>query len=287
MQDLVTLPEVLPPGAEAVPLTFEEFYRDDDYDRARKPLDPAAVSRLRLVPLNVDQYHRMAEEGILPEGAPIELLNGILFWKDRREWRGKPLPTELVALTTDQYHRMIDAGILPDSAPIELLDGLLVFKDRGGVGEDPMTIGRRHDLVVSLLAELDMRLRPLGCYMKTQGPVLIEPQYEPEPDGAVRRGSPRDYVDRRPGPQDVYSVIEVSETSLGNDRTDKLAVYAQPGIPQYVIINLVDMQIEVCEEPVAGERRYARTTVYKAGRSFALAAGAGRSIEVPVAELLP
>ena len=31
-----------------------------------------------LAPLTVAQYHRMIESGILPEGAPIELLDGIL-----------------------------------------------------------------------------------------------------------------------------------------------------------------------------------------------------------------
>lgn len=34
-------------------------------------------------PLNVDQYHEMIRTGILPEGAPIELLDGLLVYKDR------------------------------------------------------------------------------------------------------------------------------------------------------------------------------------------------------------
>lgn len=37
------------------------------------------------VRLNVDQYHELMRVGILEEGAPIELLNGVMCWKDRRD----------------------------------------------------------------------------------------------------------------------------------------------------------------------------------------------------------
>ena len=36
-----------------------------------------------LVPIKVDQYHRMITDGILPEGAAIELIDGFLVKKDR------------------------------------------------------------------------------------------------------------------------------------------------------------------------------------------------------------
>ncbi len=38
-----------------------------------------------LVRLTVEQYHRMTETGILEEGSPIELLDGLLVLKDRRD----------------------------------------------------------------------------------------------------------------------------------------------------------------------------------------------------------
>ncbi len=40
------------------------------------------------VPINVEQYHEMIRVGILPEGAPVELIDGLLVWKDRSA-RGK------------------------------------------------------------------------------------------------------------------------------------------------------------------------------------------------------
>jgi len=44
-----------------------------------------------LVPLTVDQYHKMIARGILPEGAPIELIDGLLVRKDRSDRGGNPM----------------------------------------------------------------------------------------------------------------------------------------------------------------------------------------------------
>jgi Uma2 family endonuclease len=45
----------------------------------RELADEAAI----MYPLTVEQYHRMIDQGILPEGEPYELLNGQLIRKDR------------------------------------------------------------------------------------------------------------------------------------------------------------------------------------------------------------
>jgi hypothetical protein len=43
---------------------------------------------LSLAPLTVDQYHQMIRDGILIDGDPIELLEGTLVYKDRRDSTG-------------------------------------------------------------------------------------------------------------------------------------------------------------------------------------------------------
>lgn len=48
----------------------------------------AAAGRLELLPLSVDQYDRMIEEGILPEDTGVELLDGVLVRKDRGDAGG-------------------------------------------------------------------------------------------------------------------------------------------------------------------------------------------------------
>ena len=70
----------------------------------------------------------------------------------------------------------------------------------------------------------------------------------PEPDRCVVRGVIRDYSQRPPGPGDVGLVVEVADSSLGEDR--KLAqIYGGSGIPVYWIVNLVDRQVEVYTLP--------------------------------------
>jgi Uma2 family endonuclease len=64
-------------------------------------------------------------------------------------------------------------------------------------------------------------------------------------------------------------------------------LYAQAGIPQYVLVNLVDLQIEVYEQPVAGEGRYAQSIVLKAGQALPLLVGAGKRLEIPAENVLP
>ncbi len=43
---------------------------------------------MHLAPLNVEQYHQMIRDGILHDGAPIELIQGSLVYKDRRDKTG-------------------------------------------------------------------------------------------------------------------------------------------------------------------------------------------------------
>jgi Uma2 family endonuclease len=151
---------------------------------------------------------------------------------------------ELVPLDVDQYHRMLEAGILREAEPVELLDGLLVRKDRGG---ESMTVKPLHASTLSRLLAIVSSLS--GCHLRIQDPITVRPSHEPEPDAAIVRGRPQDYSERHPEPDDVVSVIEISESSLEHDRKTKLRIYAAAGIAQYVIVNLVDGRVEVYEDP--------------------------------------
>jgi Uma2 family endonuclease len=51
----------------------------------------AASGRLWLVPLSVEQYDRMIDEGILPEDTGVELLDGLIVRKDRGDAGGDPM----------------------------------------------------------------------------------------------------------------------------------------------------------------------------------------------------
>lgn len=123
--------------------------------------------------------------------------------------------------------------------------------------------------------------------MQNQGPIRLPPFNEPEPDGAILRGTPRDYADRLPGPDDTLVVFEVADASLVYDRRRKLSVYARAGIPQYVIVNLQDDVLELHERPVAAEGTYESTTIVRRGETLRLALGGSAVLEVDAARLLP
>ena len=189
---------------------------------------------------------------------------------------------ELAILTVDQYHQMLQAGILADGEPIELLDGLLVIKDRG----PEMTLSPQHRFTVSLLMRLAGRIEALGAYLELQGPVTIAPKNEPEPDGMIVRGRLEDYADHHPKPEDVSCVIEVAESSLQRDRTTKLRIYASAGIPQYLILNLTDRQIEVHEDPLPSAGRYRTVRVLLNDEQVSLNLPDGQTLVVEGKELL-
>lgn len=195
-------------------------------------------------------------------------------------------------LTVEQYESMNAVGILPDGVPIELLDGLLVWKDRAAAGADPMAIGTHHQLGVNKLSRLARQVEKWGCYLAVQGPVRIVPSSEPEPDAAVIRGKPEDYAERHPGPRDVYSVIEVADSSLARDRITKCRIYASAGVRQYVIVNLVERQVEIYSSPVARQGRYAGETIRKGNQIVGILAGPtgtgpGKVVKIAAKDLLP
>src|SRR5262249_62096530 len=95
---------------------------------------------------------------------------------------------------------------------------------------------------------------PAGWSARMEQPVRIPAYDEPEPDISIVRGANADYRSRVPGPADVAMLVEVSDSTLGQDQGLKLAAYARDGIPVYWIVNLVDRQVEVYTRPVKAGR---------------------------------
>lgn len=212
---------------------------------------------------------------------PAPLANGDLL-RDPIDGSKRPL-----ALRVDQYHAMIQGGILSEGAPYELLDGYIVPKDRSAAGEHPMTVGLDHAWAIRRLASLGPKFLRYGCCLQTQLPVTLPPYNEPEPDGAILSGSEDNYRKRHPGAKDVACVIEVGDSSLQHDRTFKGRIYANSGVPTYVIINLIDRAVEVYTQPLSGQGRYGHSVTLFPRQSVVFPAAGGRELKVPVRRLLP
>lgn len=191
----------------------------------------------------------------------------------------------IIPWTVEQYHKAIAAALLPEDASVELIDGFIVHKDRASAGEDPMTIGDRHRVVVLRLAQLAPSFEPLNCFLQTQQPISLPPLNEPEPDAAVVRGGIDDYLDHPPGAADVSCVIEVADSSLSLDVGPKLAAYASAGIAHYVVVDLVNNQVLSHEQPAGTS--YTRVVSSVRGQTLQLSAGSGQHVSMAVDRLLP
>jgi Uma2 family endonuclease len=71
----------------------------------------------------------------------------------------------------------------------------------------------------------------------------------------------------RPDADDVFLLIEISESSLTRDCGEKAALYAAAGIKDHWIVNLLDKCVEVRREPRDG--RYQSVESFAAGSEIA------------------
>ncbi len=141
--------------------------------------------------------------------------------------------------TVDEYHRLLRDGYFAHDEGYELIDGFIVKK----MPKDPI-----HEAIVLRSNRVLTGLLPPGWHVRVQAPVSLSTS-EPEPDLSVAPGDELSWVGRHPGPADVAFVIEVSNTSLADDRAVKGPLYARDGIPAYAILNLNQWRVELQTDP--------------------------------------
>jgi len=197
--------------------------------------------------------------------------------RSRRSGEGRPRPPRRVRWSREQYYRLAELGFF-GRRRVELLLGEVW---------ETMTTYAPHSRSSELV---DMAIRPafgVGYRFRIQQPLDLGRRSQPEPDFAVLRGSPRD----GPGhPTSALLIIEISDSTLRKDRSLKVHVYAQAGLPDYGLLNLVDRQLEIYRNPGPDPARKGRfacadvTIVPADGHASPLAAPGAR---IAVADLLP
>lgn len=183
--------------------------------------------------------------------------------------------------TVEEYHRMADSGVLRPDERVELLRGIVHMMSP--IGAPPSTS-------VELIYRQFLKLLPAGFDVSSQRDILFADSV-PQPDVCVLRGSIRDYAVQKPRASDLVLVIEVAETTLVEDRGVKSNLYAEAGIPEYWIVNLVDKTLEVHRRPVAATGEQAAR--YEAVESFGIEASVAVTIDasqvgsIAVRDILP
>ncbi len=185
----------------------------------------------------------------------------------------EPLP--LYRLSVEQYHRMAEQGILTQEDRVELIDGYLVKK---------MTINPAHGSTVQWLTLWLIRVVPTGWIPRVQLPITFA-TCEPEPDLAIVVGSDTSFRTNHPSPSETVLVVEVADSSLSVDRDVKANLYAEAGIPEYWLVNLVDKCVQVFTQPTP--QGYGQERVLQAGDDLVLSLQGEEISRRRVAELLP
>src|SRR5262249_23474283 len=153
-----------------------------------------------------------------------------------------------------EYDKMVELGMFQDEK-IELLRGVLV----------PMSpIGAPHSATIDRLTRILVIALDGRGTVRGQNPFAALDDSEPEPDLSVVPFG--DYDDGHPERAEI--VIEVAESSLSRDRGVKLQIYAENGVPEYWVVNLVHPRVEVYTEP--SRTGYAKVQSYVAGQSIRL-----------------
>ncbi len=169
----------------------------------------------------------------------------------------RPAGDDWPRIRVDEYLQMAASGYLAEGAPIELLDGMLVWKDRRDHEGSITVVGIRH---IAALENLDLLLQRdtdgHGCFVRSQQPIQLSDVNMPEPDVMVIRGARAEFRHRYPVGEDALLVVEVADSSLKHDRSDKLSKYAAAGIQEYWIVDLLDNVIEVYQQPDAEDAGY-------------------------------
>jgi Uma2 family endonuclease len=127
--------------------------------------------------------------------------------------------------------------------------------------------GPSHEVIVDRLTKWSVLKAPQDrvCVRIQNSIGAEEIDSAPQPDIAWVKD--RDYLRRRPQASDVFLVIEVSHSSLGDDRDLKAGLYALARVKDYWIVNLCDLCVEVHRKPRSGKYREVR--VYGFGESVA------------------
>jgi Uma2 family endonuclease len=169
-------------------------------------------------------------------------------------------------ITVEEYHRMVEAGILPEGERVELLRGDLVWK---------LPISNPHRTCVNRLNRMLIALYEQAA-VQVQNPVVVLDDSEPEPDVALLEINDGSLGGKRHAyPADVFALIEVADSFRERDTEFKLQLYAEAGIREYWVVDLVDNVILLNRDPDPAERRYRTSAVARRSETVAFEAFGG------------
>lgn len=142
--------------------------------------------------------------------------------------------------SVETYHRMGEAEIFSPEQRLELIHGEIISMS---------PIGLKHAITVNRINQVFTGLFGKQVIVAIQNPLGLSDESEPQPDFVLYKARDDFYENKAPESEDVYLLIEVSDSTLRFDRQVKLPLYASNNIAEVWIANLRDKQLEVYRDP--------------------------------------
>jgi Uma2 family endonuclease len=140
------------------------------------------------------------------------------------------------------YYHLLETGILQPSDRVELIKGEIIQMS---------PISSLHAAHVKRLNYLFAQKFGSQVLIAVQNPVMLDDYSEPQPDLALLLPRADFYAAGHPQVEDIFLLVEVSNTTLEVDRQIKIPLYAASGIQEVWLVNTRDRSLEVYRRPLA------------------------------------
>ena len=154
--------------------------------------------------------------------------------------RAAPAGPRPVRWTCAEFHRFGDMGVFEGRGAM-LIDGVILE-------QGPMN--PPHAITLELVEEAIRTAFGAGWRIRSQSPLVLGQDLDPEPDFAVIAGTARGNSGH---PTTAELVVEVADTSLDFDTNEKRLLYARAGIREYWVVDINGRRLLVYRDPRAGD----------------------------------
>lgn len=156
---------------------------------------------------------------------------------------------------------MIESGVFDENDGIALLNGSIFEK---------MPKGNKRSAATDRIAKFFDRNFNEILFVRNQNPIWLDEYSEPEPDIVLTVLKDDDYENSRPRPEEIYLILEISDSTPVYDRNTKGDACARAGIRRYLVLNVQEKTLEDYREP--GADGFQSKQTLRAGQKFNLVA---------------
>ncbi len=153
--------------------------------------------------------------------------------------RPAPASPRPLRWTCAEFHRFGDMGVFEGRRTM-LIDGVILEEGR---------MNPPHAITLELVEVALRAAFGTGWRIRSQSPLVLGQDLDPEPDFAVIAGTPRGSS----GHPKAELVIEVADSSLDFDSNEKRLLYARASIRDYWVVDINGRRLLVHRDPQAGD----------------------------------